>query len=102
MKAEFPKYHWQEAASFFRLKHVSRSGPSLCLLRGSGLESILPAVVEVGFVKLGFRNVWEFRVCPPNLFKGTGQGVQVTVMLMPSFPQVQNDSRWATLCSKIR
>ena len=70
--------------------------------RGSGLESVLPAVGEVGFIELGIRNVREFCVCPPNLFKGTGQGVKVTIMLMTSFPQVQNDSRWATLCSKIR
>ena len=66
------------------------------------LESILPAVAEVGFIELGFLHVREFRVCPPNLFKGTGQGVKVTIMLMTSFPQVQNDSRRATLCSKIR
>lgn len=41
-------------------------------------------------------------MCPPDLFKGTGQGVKVTIVLMTSFPQVQNDSRWTTLCSKIR
>lgn len=68
----------------------------------SGLESIFPAVAEVGLVKLGLCNVWEFRVRPPDLLKGTGQGVEVTVLLMAGFPQVQNDGRWATLCSKIR
>lgn len=81
---------------------MSQNWPSLSLKRGSWLESILPAVIEVGFIKLRFCNVREFRVCPSNFFKGTGQGVKVTVVLMTSFPQVQNDSRWATLCSKIR
>lgn len=102
MKAELPNATGQKAASFFPIESKCPKAGRHPLRRGSGLESVLPAVVEVGFIELGFRNVREFRVCPPNLFKGTGQGVKVTIVLMTSFPQVQDDSRRATLCSKIR
>lgn len=66
-----------------------------------GLKSILSAVVEVRLLHLSFCYVWDFRVCPSYFLQGTSEGVEVSIMLVSGFPEVQNDCRWAALCGKI-
>lgn len=40
-------------------------------------------------------------MCPSYLLQGTGEGVEVSIVLVSGFPEVQNDSRWTALCGKI-
>lgn len=73
-----------------------RAGLSVCPGGTEGLKP-LPAAGELGLLELGLCHVGELGVCPSDLLQGTGQRVQVPVVLVPRLPQVQDDGGGAAL-----
>lgn len=73
-----------------------RAGLSVCPGGTEGLKA-LPAAGELGLLELGLCHIRELGVCPPNLLQGTGQRVQVPVVLVSRLPQVQDDGGGAAL-----